>query len=215
MMHRVVVGAALALALSYLAQPASGRTSSFSTRASGRAWPRVRGRRRSASRRTDCRGGDDGRDQGAGGSARTIDAAGRLLIPGFNDAHAHPGAMPPATRLAGPPAVEHDPTLDEVIARIRTAVPNTPEGSGWSERSARPSSTIHARPARPWTAHRSAADARDLDGPRHHLQHGRAARAGRQRDGARSAGGFFGRMPDGRTLNGLAHEYADYALRQR
>src|SRR5258708_23747110 len=61
-------------------------------------------------------------------AARAIDAGGRLLVPGFNDAHAHPGAMPPATRLEGPPAVEHDPTLDEVMARISLAVQKAPPG---------------------------------------------------------------------------------------
>ena len=64
----------------------------------------------------------------AAGAARAIDAAGRLLIPGFNDAHAHPGAMPEATTLEGPPAVEHDPTLDELIARITIAAAKTPPG---------------------------------------------------------------------------------------
>jgi len=64
----------------------------------------------------------------AAGAARTIDAGGRLLIPGLNDAHAHPGAMPEFTRLDGPPAVEHDPTFDEVTARIRKAVEASPPG---------------------------------------------------------------------------------------
>src|SRR5829696_4720113 len=64
----------------------------------------------------------------AAGATRTIDAGGRLMIPGLNDAHTHPGAAPDATRLEGPPAVEHDPTLTEVIARIGKAVESSPTG---------------------------------------------------------------------------------------
>src|SRR5688572_11173682 len=64
----------------------------------------------------------------AAGAARVIDASGRLLVPGLNDAHAHPGAMPDLTRLEGPPAIERDPTLDEVLARVRKAVEMSPPG---------------------------------------------------------------------------------------
>src|SRR5689334_5685445 len=64
----------------------------------------------------------------AAGAARVIDAGGKLLIPGINDAHAHPGARPETTALEGPSAVEHDPTLDEVIARIKKAVETSPAG---------------------------------------------------------------------------------------
>jgi predicted amidohydrolase YtcJ len=149
--------------------------------------------------------------------ARTIDAGGRLLVPGFNDAHAHPGAMPPTTRLEGPPAIEHDPTLDEVLARIRTAVPNTPAGQ-WivgeigaavldDPRATR--ATLDPLTAdRPlmlgsWTGHGTVFNTAAL----------RALGVGETEPDP--PGGFFGRMPDGRTLNGRANEYADYVLRQR
>src|SRR2546430_17400076 len=51
----------------------------------------------------------------AGPRTRTLDLGGRTVIPGLNDAHAHPGPEPPGTRPAaatrdpGPPA--RDPRL--------------------------------------------------------------------------------------------------------
>ncbi|MBA2354254.1 MAG: amidohydrolase family protein, partial [Acidobacteria bacterium] len=35
-------------------------------------------------------------------STRVIDARGRVVIPGINDAHTHIGAMPPGVDLEGP-----------------------------------------------------------------------------------------------------------------
>lgn len=58
---------------------------------------------------------------------RVIDAGGRLLIPGINDAHTHPGGVA-HTPLEGLPALEHDPTLDEVLKRIEAAVVKAPPG---------------------------------------------------------------------------------------
>ena len=126
----------------------------------------------------------------AAGAARTIDAAGRLLIPGFNDAHAHPGAMPEATKLEGPPAVEHDPTLDEVIARHqdrggRDAAGTLDRGRNRIRRARR--SSRDARDARS-ADHRPAPHAHGMDRAREHLQFHGVAHSGRQRDGARSTG---------------------------
>src|SRR5688572_27650842 len=45
----------------------------------------------------------------AGAATRVIDAGGRLVIPGINDAHTHPGAEPAYTSIGGPPAFEQDP----------------------------------------------------------------------------------------------------------
>jgi predicted amidohydrolase YtcJ len=66
----------------------------------------------------------------AGTSTRVIDAEGRVVIPGINDAHVHLGAMPPGVRLGGPPAVEQDPSLDEIRVRLKAAVAKAPTG-GW------------------------------------------------------------------------------------
>ena len=100
-----------------------------------------------------------------------------------------PGAMPPATRLEGPPAIEHDPTLDEVIARIKTGGPELAGGTldrrGDRRRRARRSAR-DARDAR--SAHRrSAADARAWTGHGADLQYRRACARSVSRDGAGSA----------------------------
>jgi predicted amidohydrolase YtcJ len=39
----------------------------------------------------------------AGSSTRVVDARGRLVIPGINDAHVHLGAQPPGTSLEARP----------------------------------------------------------------------------------------------------------------
>ena len=218
MLHRVVAGAGLALALTSLAQPAAGPdlvilNARVYTGDARRPWAEAV----SIQRNLIAGVGTTAEIKASAGAARTIDAAGRLLIPGFNDAHAHPGAMPPATRLEGPPAVEHDPTLDEVIARIRTAIPNTPAGQ-WivgeigaavldDPRATR--ATLDPLTAdRPlmlgsWTGHGT-------------IFNSAALRAlGVSETEPDPPGGFFGRMPDGRTLTGSAYEYAEYTLRQQ
>ena len=151
----------------------------------------------------------------AAGAARVIDAGGRLLIPGINDAHAHPGATPELTRLEGPSAMEHDPTLDEVLARIRKAVETSPEGK-WI------AGEIGANVLDDPRATRATLDPLTNDRPL--ILHGwtghgvilnsAALRALRVPDNEPDpAGGWFGRA--GGKLTGLAHEYADYQLRQR
>lgn len=125
--------------------------------------------------------------------------------------------MPPATRLEGPPAVEHDPALDEVIARITTAVTKAPAGQ-WIV------GEIGAAVLDDPRATRATLDPLTADRPLMlHAWTGHGAifnTAALRVLGASETepdppGGFFGRMPDGRTLTGLAHEYADYGLRRR
>ena len=65
-----------------------------------------------------------------GTSTRVIDARGRVVIPGINDAHVHVGARPPGVDLEGPPVVEQDPSLDEILQRVKAAVAKAPAG-GW------------------------------------------------------------------------------------
>jgi len=104
-----------------------------------------------------------------------------------------------------------------VIARIRTAVPNTPAGHWiFGEIGAAVLDDPRATRAtldrltgdRPlmlgaWTGHGTIFNTAAL----------RALAVSETEPDP--SGGFFARMPDGRTLTGLAHEYADYALRQR
>ena len=150
-------------------------------------------------------------------TTRIIDAAGRLVIPGINDAHAHPGASPDYTPLGGPPAFEQDPSLDEVIARVKTAAAKAPAG-GWLV------GEIGARVLDDPRATREALD--PITGDRPLLLGGwhghgslfntaalRRLKVAEQEPDP--PGGFFVRMPDGKTITGLAHEYADYILRQR
>ncbi len=60
-------------------------------------------------------------------STEVLDAGGRLMIPGLNDAHVHFGARPGGFRLELP---SPEPTLDEVVAALRRVVATVPPG-GW------------------------------------------------------------------------------------
>ena len=149
-------------------------------------------------------------------AARVIAAGGRLLIPGINDAHAHVGAAPPMTRIEGPSAIERDPTLDELIERLKAAVAKAPPG-GWIEGEIGGSVINDPRATRAlfdpltgsrplilttWTGHGT-------------IVNSAAMRLLNIPAGAKDPeGGFYGRT-SGRSLTGLAHEYADYALRLR
>lgn len=151
-----------------------------------------------------------------GDGTRVIDAAGRLVIPGINDAHAHPTVHPPYTRLEGPPAFESDPSLDEVLDRVKAAAAKAPAG-GWLV------GQIGGKVLEDARATRAVLD--PLTGDRPLLLaswHGHGALVNtaalrrleiseREPD---PPGGFFVRGTDG-TLTGLAHEYADYRLRRK
>jgi predicted amidohydrolase YtcJ len=56
-------------------------------------------------------------------NTRVVDAGGRVIVPGINDAHTHVGARPPGVslKLAG-----DDPDLATVVTAIRDAVASTP-----------------------------------------------------------------------------------------
>jgi predicted amidohydrolase YtcJ len=153
----------------------------------------------------------------AGAAARVIDAGGRLVIPGINDAHAHPGAAPPYTPLEGPPAFEQDPSLDEILERVKTAAAKAP-ADGWLV------GEIGARVLEDPRASREVLD--PITGGRPLLLgawHGHGslfntAALGRLKVAVQEPdppGGFFVRMTDGRTITGLAHEYAAFQLHRR
>src|SRR6266508_3635298 len=60
--------------------------------------------------------------QRADSGTRVIDAGGRIVIPGINDAHTHVGARPPGAVLE----LADDPTLDNVVAAVRNAAALSP-----------------------------------------------------------------------------------------
>jgi predicted amidohydrolase YtcJ len=150
-------------------------------------------------------------------STRVIDAGGRLVVPGLNDAHIHMGGMPAHVRLAGPPAIEHDPPLDEVLERVKAAVQKA-SNDAWvfGEIAARvlddPAATRFALDAvapnvpvalTAWTGHGT-------------LFNTAALRVlGVRDDEPDPPGGVFERMPGTKTVSGKAHEYAQYILFQR
>lgn len=150
-------------------------------------------------------------------ATRTIDAGGRRIIPGINDAHTHPSVYPAHTRLEGPPAMTHDPSWTEILARVKSAAAKAPP-DGWIIGEIGGAVLEDPRATRA-----------DLDpvsaGRPVMLQawhgHGVIVNTAAMRSLKVSEtepdppGGFYGRMADGRTLTGLAHEYAVYGLMRR
>jgi predicted amidohydrolase YtcJ len=153
----------------------------------------------------------------AGASTRVIDAGGRVVIPGINDAHVHVEAIPPGTQLEGPSAMQQDPPLDEILARLKAALAKAP-ALGWiygeigglvldDPRATRATldavSGDHPVVLMAWTGHGT-------------LFNTAALRRLQVRDDEPDPpGGFFRRAPGTATLTGIAHEYAEYVLRQR
>jgi predicted amidohydrolase YtcJ len=62
-------------------------------------------------------------------ATKRIDLHGRLLIPGINDAHDHPGMAPYGVEAHTRVAPMDDPTLDDVAAAIREAAQQAPPGA--------------------------------------------------------------------------------------
>jgi predicted amidohydrolase YtcJ len=58
----------------------------------------------------------------AGSSTRRLDAGGRTIIPGINDAHQHVSIAPPHDRLSLP----MDPTIDQIAEALRAQIKTTP-----------------------------------------------------------------------------------------
>lgn len=152
----------------------------------------------------------------AGKATRAIDAGGRVLVPGFNDAHAHPGAELPGVRIneAGAPV---DPTFAEVLALVGEAVKTAPEGT-WilgtmgatlvddveaTRFDLDKASPDHPVYLRAWTGHGTFFNTRAMQA---------FGLSERQAD---PPGGFYTRLKKGgraETLSGFAHEYAEFRL---
>jgi predicted amidohydrolase YtcJ len=152
-----------------------------------------------------------------GPTTRVIDAGGRVVIPGINDAHTHVGTWPAGTGLEGPPAMEHDPSLSEILKRLAAAVAKAPAdgwiygeiGSAVLDDPKATRATLDAVAAgrsvvlTSWTGHGG-------------LFNTAALRRLQVRDDEPDPpGGFFVRAPGSRQVTGLVHEYALYTLSQR
>jgi predicted amidohydrolase YtcJ len=150
----------------------------------------------------------------SGASTRQIDAAGRLVIPGINDAHLHIAARPPATTLEGPPEIAADPTLDMVLVRLKSAVAKAPPG-GWIVGEIGATVLDDPRATRilldtiaannpvalsAWTGHGTLLNSRALE------------ELGIRDDEPDPPGGFFVRLGTANAITGLAHEYAGYGI---
>ena len=149
-----------------------------------------------------------------GPSTRQVDASGRLIIPGINDAHLHVGAKPPATALEGAPGAAVDPTLDTVLDRLRTAAATAPPG-GWifgdvgavvlDDPRATRILLDSVTPNNPvalsaWTGHGKLLNSRALND------------LGIRESEPDPPGGFFVRLGSSNAITGLAHEYACYRI---
>ena len=148
----------------------------------------------------------------AGSSTRTIDAGGRTVVPGFNDAHQHISITPPSDRLELP----FDPTIDQIAAALREQIKTTAPGrliegefanAAWANASFTRAWLDAIAPEHPvwlaaFTGHGLLLNSRALD------------LIEVDEKFAEVDGGVIGRDERGR-LNGRFEEYADYLLNRR
>jgi predicted amidohydrolase YtcJ len=150
-----------------------------------------------------------------GARTRRIVLDGRVVVPGFNDAHAHLGADIAATRFATSTDPTPDPAFSVVVDSIRAIATRTPAGSwittGIAERilgdpAARRAALDSAAPRhnvylRGWSGHGAVLNSSAL----------RAARLDTIRD---VLGGWLERDASG-AITGRIDEYLHFALGQR
>lgn len=146
----------------------------------------------------------------AGPNTRRIDAGGRLVIPGINDAHYHLGVDPKAVRLR---FEGQEPTWQEVKNELTKAVSSAPKGTLILGETG---ATIFESPE----ANRKAVDNLAPENPvvlqgwtgHYDILNSAALRVlGVREDQQDPLGGRFVRGSDGK-LNGLTLEYANFRL---
>lgn len=150
-----------------------------------------------------------------GPATRVIELAGRVVVPGFNDAHLHLGARPASVDLEGPSPPEHDPTLDEVIIRLKAAAARASDdvwlmgeigGTVLDDPRADRATLDAVVPTRKvalqaWTGHGMLLNTAAL-------RHFDIAE-----DEPNPPGGEYVRRPGTTTVSGVLHEYAEYKVR--
>lgn len=156
----------------------------------------------------------------SGPQTRVIDAAGRVVVPGFNDAHVHPDVPVPGYHLPQGDNPMPDPSFGEVRQLVAAAAASQPKGT-WIF------GTIGATVIDDAEATRFALDEVAKEHPvllRAWTGHGTffntaAMKAlGLSETEPDPVGGFYGRLRKGRndrTLSGFAHEYAEYRLSRK
>jgi hypothetical protein len=155
-----------------------------------------------------------------GPETRVIDASGRVVVPGFNDAHAHPSARPESVSVDSGDSPTPDPTFKEVLKRVADAAAKAPKGT-WIV------GTIGATIIDDAEATRFGLDEVSKANPvllRAWTGHGTFFNTaamkvlGLSETEPDPPGGFFTRLRKGgsdRTLSGFAHEYAEYRIERK
>ena len=148
----------------------------------------------------------------AGANTRRIDAGGRTIVPGFNDAHQHIGIAPPHDTLTLP----MDPSLDQIAMALTAQVKASPAGRliqgsfgqlAWGDPSFNRSWLDRLAPEHPVrlgsvTGHGAVLNSRALQF------------IGIDEGVKDPDGGSYGRDAQGK-LNGRLEEYADYLAGRR
>lgn len=150
----------------------------------------------------------------AGPATRRLDLAGRVVVPGFNDAHDHLGPEYGGVRLD---LHGFEPTLDEVLAALASAVKTAPAD-------ARIFGTIGSVVLDDPRAVRKTLDRaapgrfvllESYTGHGWLLSSKAMAVAGVPDEPEDPWGGWYERAPGSRRANGVIHEYARFALGRR
>jgi predicted amidohydrolase YtcJ len=159
--------------------------------------------------------GDDDRVLAiAGKDATVFDLAGRTVVPGLNDAHLH-GLLPHGLYLNSPAFVPGPgPTLQEVVDLIASAQGQVPPGE-WlfvlvgtnvlDDANATRFALDAAGGSNPvwlqaWSGHGSILNSAAIEA------------LGLAEDEPDPFGGFYGRVANTQTLNGVVHEYAEFHI---